>query len=79
MLQCVLQFNMRSFACLLLVTSGSLHAQQVLRCTPYMPVHVPGALFSVGDGHAAQGDGEVNLTAIESPLTGVFRLRFERT
>ncbi len=41
--------------------------------TLYMPVHVPGALFSVGDGHAAQGDGEVNLTAIESPLTGVFR------
>jgi acetamidase/formamidase len=41
--------------------------------TLYMPVHVPGALFSVGDGHAAQGDGEVNLTAIEAPLTGVFR------
>ena len=41
--------------------------------TLYMPVHVAGALFSVGDGHAAQGDGEVNLTAIESPLTGVFR------
>jgi len=31
----------------------------------YLPVFVPGALFSVGDGHAAQGDGEVNGTAIE--------------
>lgn len=41
--------------------------------TLYMPVHAAGALFSVGDGHAAQGDGEVDLTAIETPLTGVFR------
>jgi acetamidase/formamidase len=39
----------------------------------YIPVQVPGALFSVGDGHAAQGDGEVCLTAIETNLTGVFR------
>jgi acetamidase/formamidase len=40
----------------------------------YLPVHVPGALFMVGDGHAAQGDGEVDLTAIETSLTGTFRL-----
>jgi acetamidase/formamidase len=40
----------------------------------FIPVHVPGALFSVGDGHAAQGDGEVSLTAIETNLTGLFRL-----
>jgi acetamidase/formamidase len=40
----------------------------------YLPVHVPGALFMVGDGHAAQGNGEVNLTAIETSLTGRFRL-----
>jgi acetamidase/formamidase len=39
----------------------------------YIPVHVPGALFEVGDGHAAQGDGEACLTAIETNLTGVFR------
>jgi acetamidase/formamidase len=39
----------------------------------YIPVQVPGALFSVGDGHAAQGDGEVCVTAIETNLTGVFR------
>lgn len=39
----------------------------------YVAVQVPGALFSVGDGHAAQGDGEVCLTAIETNLTGTFR------
>ena len=39
----------------------------------YLPVQVPGALFLVGDGHAAQGDGEVCITAIETNLTGVFR------
>jgi acetamidase/formamidase len=39
----------------------------------YIPVQVPGALFAVGDGHAAQGDGEVCLTAIETNLTGDFR------
>jgi acetamidase/formamidase len=35
----------------------------------YLPVHVPGTLFSIGDTHAAQGDGEVCGTAIESPMT----------
>jgi acetamidase/formamidase len=40
-----------------------------------LPVAVPGALFSVGDTHAAQGDGEVCGTAIESPMT--VTLRFE--
>jgi acetamidase/formamidase len=42
--------------------------------TLYLPVHVPGALFMTGDGHAAQGDGEVDLTAIETSMTGTFRL-----
>jgi acetamidase/formamidase len=40
----------------------------------YLPVQVPGALFSVGDTHAAQGDGEVCGTAVESPMR--VRLRF---
>jgi acetamidase/formamidase len=35
----------------------------------YLPVQVKGALFSVGDTHAAQGDGEVCGTAIEAPMT----------
>ncbi len=42
--------------------------------TLYMPVHVQGALFSVGDGHAAQGDGEVCVTALETSLRGEFQL-----
>jgi acetamidase/formamidase len=36
--------------------------------TLYLPISVDGALFSAGDGHAAQGDGEVSGTAIESPV-----------
>ena len=42
--------------------------------TLYIPVFVPGALFSVGDGHAAQGDGEVDQTAIETSLRGKLQL-----
>jgi acetamidase/formamidase len=41
--------------------------------TLYLPVAVPGALFSVGDPHFAQGDGEINGTALEFSLTGQFR------
>ncbi len=40
----------------------------------YLPIEVAGALFSVGDPHASQGDGELCGTAIECSLTGVFRL-----
>jgi len=42
--------------------------------TLYIPIFVPGALFEVGDGHAAQGDGEVDQTAIETSLRGRLRL-----
>ncbi len=41
--------------------------------TLYLPVFHEGALFYVGDGHGAQGDGEVSGTAIEQSLSGVFR------
>jgi acetamidase/formamidase len=44
----------------------------------YLPVFVPGALFSCGDGHAAQGDGEVCITAIETALQGKFILRLRK-
>jgi acetamidase/formamidase len=40
----------------------------------YLPVSVPGALLSVGDAHAAQGDGEVCITAIEMSSTLTLRL-----
>ena len=44
----------------------------------YFPVFAPGALFSVGDGHALQGDGEVCVTAIETALRGAFRLTLHK-
>ena len=40
----------------------------------HLPVFNPGALLSLGDGHALQGDGEVCLTAIETALTGTLRV-----
>ena len=42
--------------------------------TLYLAVHVPGALLSLGDGHAAQGNGEVDLTALETALSGHIRV-----
>ena len=42
--------------------------------TLYLPIFNDGALFSCGDGHGAQGDGEVCVTAIETALQGTFRL-----
>src|SRR5436309_947896 len=42
--------------------------------TLFIPVYVPGALFEVGDGHVAQGDGEVDQTAIETSLRGRLQL-----
>ncbi len=46
--------------------------------TLFLPVHVPGALFSAGDGHGVQGDGEVCINALEMCLTGHFRLGLEK-
>ena len=42
--------------------------------TLFLPIPVDGALFSAGDGHAAQGDGEVSGTAIESPVEAMLTL-----
>jgi acetamidase/formamidase len=41
--------------------------------TLFLPVHATGALFEVGDGHAAQGNGEVDITALETSLTGTLQ------
>src|ERR1700732_589008 len=38
--------------------------------TLYLPVHARGAMFEIGDGHAGQGNGEVDITALETSLTG---------
>lgn len=42
--------------------------------TLFIPVHTKGALFEVGDGHAGQGNGEVDITALETSLRGRLRL-----
>lgn len=41
--------------------------------TLYLPVHAAGALFEIGDGHAGQGNGEVDITALETSLVGTIQ------
>jgi acetamidase/formamidase len=50
----------------------------VAGATVYFPVFVDGALFSAGEGHALQGDGEVCLTAIETTLSGTLEFVLRR-
>ncbi len=51
------------------VCGGNLDCKELVAgSTLYLPISVPSALFSVGDGHGAQGDGEVGGTAIECPM-----------
>jgi acetamidase/formamidase len=53
--------------------AGNLDNKELVAGTTlFIPVHVPGALLEVGDGHAGQGDGEVDITALETSLTGTF-------
>lgn len=50
-------------------TGGNIDCKELVAGTTlYLPIAVEGALFSVGDGHAAQGDGEISGTAIECPI-----------
>jgi acetamidase/formamidase len=57
------------------VGGGNIDCRELVRgSTLFLPVTVPGALLSAGDGHAAQGDGEVAGTAIECGMTTEFRL-----
>jgi acetamidase/formamidase len=54
---------------------GNMDTRQLVRGTTlFLPVQVDGALFSCGDAHAAQGDGEVCVTGIESPMYAALRL-----
>ena len=54
---------------------GNMDTKHLTRgATLYLPIEVEGALFSMGDGHAAQGDGEVCGTAIETPMRTTVRL-----
>ncbi len=54
------------------VTGGNIDCKELVAgSTLYLPIAVAGALFSVGDGHATQADGEVSGTAIECPMERV--------
>jgi acetamidase/formamidase len=56
------------------IHAGNLDNKELVAGTTlYIPVHAAGALFEAGDGHAAQGNGEVDITALETSLTGVFQ------
>ncbi len=44
----------------------------------FLPVFVPGALLSIGDGHSAQGDGEINVTAIETSMNGTLQINLRK-
>ncbi|OAX37974.1 Acetamidase/Formamidase [Rhizopogon vinicolor AM-OR11-026] len=56
-------------------TGGNIDTKHVtVGSTLFLPIEVEGALFSIGDGHAAQGDGEVCGTAIETPMKVTVRL-----
>jgi acetamidase/formamidase len=57
------------------IHAGNLDNKELVAGTTlFIPVHAAGALFEVGDGHAAQGDGEVDQTAIETSLRGRIQL-----
>ena len=56
-------------------TGGNLDDKRIGKgTTMYYPVEVAGALLSMGDAHAAQGDGELDGTAIETSITGKFKI-----
>src|SRR6478752_331130 len=58
---------------------GNMDTRQLVQGTTlYLPVEVGGALFSCGDAHAAQGDGEVCVTGIEAPMHGELRFTLQK-
>jgi len=59
---------------------GNMDTRQLVKGTTlYLPVQVEGALFSCGDAHAAQGDGEVCVTGIEAPMYAALRFKLEQS
>ena len=54
--------------------AGNLDNKDLIAGTKlFIPVHAPGALFEVGDGHAGMGNGEADITALETSLVGTFQ------
>ncbi len=61
------------------IHGGNLDNKELVAGTTlFLPVHVKGALFEAGDGHAVQGDGEVSQTALETSLRGVFEFHVRK-
>jgi acetamidase/formamidase len=57
------------------IHAGNLDNKELVAgSTLFIPVHVRGALLEVGDGHAGQGNGEVDITALETSLTGTLEI-----
>jgi len=57
------------------IHAGNLDNKELVAGTTlYIPVHTAGALLEIGDGHAGQGNGEVDITALETSLTGTFQV-----
>jgi acetamidase/formamidase len=58
---------------------GNMDIRQTVKgCTLWLPVQVEGALFSCGDAHGAQGDGEMCGTAVEAPMFAALRFSLEK-
>jgi acetamidase/formamidase len=61
------------------VHAGNMDNRELVAGTTlYLPVHARGALFEVGDGHAGQGNGEVDITALETSLVGTLQFIVHR-
>ncbi len=59
---------------------GNMDTRQLVRgSTLYLPVQLPGALFSCGDAHGCQGDGEVCVTGLEAPMYAALRFTLEKS
>jgi acetamidase/formamidase len=57
------------------IHAGNLDNKELVAGTTlYIPVHTAGALLEIGDGHAGQGNGEVDITALETSLVGTFQV-----
>jgi acetamidase/formamidase len=57
------------------IHAGNLDNKELVAgSTLYIPIHAPGALLEIGDGHAGQGNGEVDITALETSLRGRFKV-----
>jgi acetamidase/formamidase len=57
------------------IHAGNLDNKELVAGTTlFIPIHARGALFLAGDGHAGQGNGEVDITALETSLIGTFQL-----